>query len=436
MTTLKEIRREMLSRDPKLGRKETIASLTATTAVVSALATGGFSAQRFEGKWMLRAEGATADRVRVVTEFASSTGTLTHAGTNYSDTTATSEFLELLEYEPYLYDNAIQVALARTLYRDTTIIPARQQDRNWVGDLDWVQKPSDVMSVGHRGSPVLSRNRHFANWNRVSTAGVLQPDDWFPSGNGETVQRSTSNNLRSPYTMEITRAGVNCTVSQYVQVMDDGVDSLAGEVVTVVARAKTPTASHVRVRMTDGTQTVSSGYHTGGGTVEELSVEMTVTAGTTQDLQFWISIEGSDDSAYVIEAYMAKGSLTDAVRRDNYPEYAIPMEQVSFEQGGTLQLIVPQCSGQLVVHSNRSYPTFDATRVSAGTADADKSDAPLVPVAVGAIARLYESVGDLGQAMYWERKFQQLAAAHLYVPTKGREFGKTLMGGMYGPSVR
>lgn len=432
MPTLKAIRREMLSRDPKLGRKETIASLTTTTAVVSALATGGFSAQRFEGKWMLRAEGATADRVRVVTEFASSTGTLTHAGTNYSDTTATSEFLELLEHEPYLYDNAIQVALARTLYRDTTIIPARQQDRNWVGDLDWVQKPSDVMSVGHRGSPVLSRNRYFEQWRTVSAGGVLQPDGWTIAGSGATMARSTTKNRRGTYTVMVT-AGGNAAQAHQHPMLDDGVDLQEGRTLTAVLRGGS--VDSLKAYVTDGTQSVvSASIGAIGGPVEEAAAEITVAAGASA-IEFGFEV-GASGTAYVEECYLVLGDVTDAVRRDNYPEYAIPMEQVSFEQGGTLQMYVPRCSGQLVVHSNRSYPTFDATRVSAGTADADESDAPLVPVAVGAIARLYESVGDLGQAMYWERKFQQLAAAHLYVPTKGREFGKTLMGGMYGPSVR
>ena len=98
MPSLKEIRREMYRRHPgALGRTESIASLTTTTAVVNALATGVIDSEKFVRKWMLRAEAASAaDRVRIVKTFASASGTFTHEGTNYADTTATSEKLDTI----------------------------------------------------------------------------------------------------------------------------------------------------------------------------------------------------------------------------------------------------------------------------------------------------------------------------------------------------
>ena len=89
-TSLKEIRREMLARNQALGLKFNLASATTTTAVVTALAAGGFTQGRFFGRFLVRAEAATAagaDRVRRVTDFTASSGTLTHAGANYTDTT-------------------------------------------------------------------------------------------------------------------------------------------------------------------------------------------------------------------------------------------------------------------------------------------------------------------------------------------------------------
>ena len=124
-SSLKEIAREILNhRELGLGRVETIASLTTTTAVVTALATGGRSAQEFVEKWMLRRDTATAaDRLRRCTSFTSSSGTLTHAGTNYADTTATSESIEIWDIEPKFVDQAINATLHRLKREDREIFP-------------------------------------------------------------------------------------------------------------------------------------------------------------------------------------------------------------------------------------------------------------------------------------------------------------------------
>ena len=94
MTTLKSIRRAMYLRPGSgVGQTEVIASLTTTTAVVSKLATGTINSEKYLRKWLIRAEAASqpADRERSCSAFSSSTGTFTHAGANYADTTATSE---------------------------------------------------------------------------------------------------------------------------------------------------------------------------------------------------------------------------------------------------------------------------------------------------------------------------------------------------------
>src|SRR3990167_7963357 len=101
MPTRAAIRREMLYRAPVLGRVlETPTSITATTAVFDSLKVGSWSPQKFTGMMLVRPESTTvADRLRQASNYASAAGTLTHAGTNYSDTTAGTELFELHAHE-------------------------------------------------------------------------------------------------------------------------------------------------------------------------------------------------------------------------------------------------------------------------------------------------------------------------------------------------
>ena len=123
MPTLEAYRQEMHQRSRHAtGRVlETPTSITATTLVIASLATGTVTSGKYGAKWILRPDAASqpADRVRLTTEtgFASATGTLTHAGANYADITATGESIEILEYEPYLLDTAIQEAHYRRVLR-------------------------------------------------------------------------------------------------------------------------------------------------------------------------------------------------------------------------------------------------------------------------------------------------------------------------------
>jgi hypothetical protein len=87
--------------------------------------------------------------------------------------------------------------------------------------------------------------------------------------------------------------------------------------------------------------------------------------------------------------------------------------------------------GQYIVYSGRPYPGFDTTRLLNGSADADSSDAPLVPVAIGALSYLYRNLaesGDSGKASQYnanadkyQRAFYDLAGQHTVVdqPSQG-----------------
>src|SRR3990167_5000124 len=96
-TTVAQAFQRLLREVPDLGEYyPTVTSLTATTLVLDDLQNGNLGTTAYENWIAERADStAAADRARFVTTYAGATGTLTHDGVNYSDTTATSEVLRL-----------------------------------------------------------------------------------------------------------------------------------------------------------------------------------------------------------------------------------------------------------------------------------------------------------------------------------------------------
>lgn len=451
MPTLKAIRREMIARLPgeALGRVETIASLAVGSATVAALATGGRSSDEFTGKYMVRAEAANvADRVRRITSYTTGTGLLAHGGTNYADTTATSEFLEILRFEPSLLDNAINLSLARLRRWHVTEIPTVQGQLTYnLSDLSWVQGQADVMAVSLRESPVLARDEWCQSWGTVNTSGALQPDWWTLSGAAATVARSTLHTEQRQYTAALTRAGTTATFGQTIGLLMDGSPAangtdLRGKTVTIAGRVWSDTASQIRLQALDGTQTVSTSYHTGDSTVQELSTTITIpTTATTLTVRWSIEVDGT---AYVVRTFPVEGTMTDVVRRDAYHEWQLSNGAATYT-APLLRLASPlPRRRQLRVATARAYPQFDATRLAAGSADADSTDAPLDVTAAMAIARLFEGEArnpgeDTGRfasiAADWGRRAERLALAHLAQPEPPRG-GIDLPRGLAGSPAR
>jgi len=431
-TTLKGIRRQMLMMDSALGRAESISAIGNTTVTAPSLATGG-SNQKFIDRWLLRSDTSTsADRIRKITAYTPNNGNLQHNGAHYSDQTATGEVVEILEHEPYLFDNAIQVTLARLKHLDRTELPTVQnQQRVWLGDCDWIKEPSDVVRICWSDNPVMTRNRYFQKYNAYDTSGNLAPDSWSLVGSSATMARSDTYTRRDlPYSLRVTRSGTNCTLRQSIGLLENGVDgdSLRGSEITAVFWVWSAVGSQVRAQIYDGITTTSGSYHVGTGTWQELTATATIDDAAT-DVRIQLSVESSNTPIYVSEGYAVE-VMDDTVRRDNFGE----MEEAStaWNQNGTLSATLPERSrkGQWVIYSTRGYPQLDATRFSAGTADADVIDADVIKVATGSISRLYEMLAEMGQeAKYgplsalWNARFNGIAAAHMAQPGTPRVGG-------------
>lgn len=421
MTSQQLVREEMVRRDPNVGDVFNLASATTTTAVVTILNTGKLTAGKYIDRYLVRPDAATAaaaDRERICTNFASATGTFTHAGTNYTDTTATNEKLEVLVYKPRLYDQAIDLTLGQCRHTDSVELPALSgATRYWLNDFPWITSANDIRRVERRRTSQISRNRYHEKWNSYSTSGVLQPDFLTISGSGATMGRSTTQTFgQSKWSLFVTRATVNATATEEIGLMQTGVsaDSLRGMVVTGVIVGWSTDASQLRVGLNDGVTTTYSSYHTGDETWQELTIEKTLSDSATK-LDLVVENNGTDGTVYLAQRYAVTGTLTDGARRDVSSGWET-IELDSAEQSSSMPIELPSTGRGTVyrIWVDRPYPRLDLTRLDAGTADDDEIDAPVELVAVGALHRLYEAVGDRESAYKWQQEFEAMQKLHLY----------------------
>jgi hypothetical protein len=430
MPTLKAIRQRILKIDSSLGRVEAITALATGSVTAAALAVGTVGAGKFSTKWLLRPEaalngsGVPVDRLRLSTAsgYTASTGLIAHAGANYTDTTITGESLEIHEHEPYLLDNAICAALRGTRFLDYSTIPTQQNDRYSLESLSWIVEPSDIVKVEKYNIPVLNNNRGFEKWNTYS-AGSLRPDGFTLAGSSATFARSSTSRTGA-YSLSVTRAGTDATVSFTIPVLDTGVseDSIRGEKVTAVCVGRSGQANSLIVTIdsqkSDGTSILSedSSAHTGGGSWEELTKEHTVSA--TADQVVITATVNVDETALIDELYVCLGTLDDNTRRNGLRN-GHRVRGYKFEQGQPPVLYV-SAGGRgavLLVQSQRPYEQFTQSRIDAGTADADETDAPLDLIAYGALYRLFEDLPEnpdqARKTFKYERIYRELQSQHL-----------------------
>ena len=422
MPTLRQYRREMFNRTPgDLGRLETIASLPAAglTMTVSALATGTVNAGKFINKWLVRSDAAAAERVRICSNFAAATGTLTHAGTAYTDLTATDESVEILEFEPYLYDRAINQILHMLRKLDSEIVPTNGTGRYHLGDLSWLVDPGDVTNVFHSTSPIISRNPDFEKWNSIDSAGVLVPDNWTLAATGGSFARESTIKETGDYALRVITGGGNVgTVTQtFWPWAGVSANSLRGLTVVAYGVGRASVASSLRLRITDGVSTTDTDYHAGNGAFAELSGTLSVAA-TARTLTVSARFE-QNDTAYLDRLMVVYSQLTDDVRRNDFSRWPIPNRIDSgplvLRTGGFYSV-----GQQIQVESQRPY-FLPTTSLSA---DGDNCDAPLIIVAEGACWKLYESLGPefAARAVYHRDNYYKMAAQHM------GDFGNREMG--------
>lgn len=429
----------MLDLAPELGDFHAITSLTTTTCVVSRLATGTVTAAKMMNKWMLRGDAASqpADRERIISNFASSTGTLTHAGANYADTTATSETVEILEHEPRLYDDAIQETLRTTRYMDLLELPTTVYGTRWLGALSNIVQPSDIERIQLDRSGVISQNRWFNRWPSYNSSGVLVPEGWTISGASGTVVPYTIDGGANTPPMgwagrqtlaKLTRSGTDVTLTQSLGDLVSDVfasrNSMKGMVVTLVLVgfcASTPT---LQCYINDGVTTSTASSITASTGWTEVTKQVTLSTSALR-LDVAITLSTANGSAYIGECYLTYGAVNDTHRQANIDLYEDVWARFGGQGGLELPVYLPKVGlgSRYLLSCQRTYPALDQTRFLAGTADADTVLAPIDLIATGAIWRMHDRLAGKGGedtsryraiAKDWKARYEALQLAHLY----------------------
>ena len=423
----------LLPGDDAVGEYAAVTALATGSVTAGTLAFGGNSEAKYAQRWVWRPDTATdADRIRLCDSWVPSTGQFVHSGANYADTTTTGENFYLLNFDPRIIRRAINEIVQRLQRRyEVEVFGIQGVDRFWVGDMSWIQAPSDIIGVYENHSPVLTRNRYLRDYNTINSSGDHEPDWWTVANGAAGTGRSTTQTWRNnKYSFALVRSTTDATVTQTIPLLESGVtgDTLRGEAITAVLVGWTATASSLEVEiLEDGAVVASSSYHTGGSSWEEMTATWTVGA-SAKSLSMRVNMD-ADATAYIGELYGLRGSIDDTVRRDNYPRTPLGKHLYEWEQGGTLALKSGGKSkgGQYILATKRGYPAFDTTRLISGAADTDETDAPEVAVACGTIWKLFEAkaAGDTKSADWvraadWRVRFEKEASQHMYIPTQSQ----------------
>ncbi len=183
MVTLADIEREVAAR---LGpyRQETVASGTATTAVVANLQSS-IELGDIEDLYLLRrSASAASDRQRLVKDYTPATGTLT-VDRAYSNAPTAGEAIELHHLDPAAeLRKAVQAGLWRCYFMDRVVVvlATTASERDLTALLPWLTEPGQVYEVmynyvGSLTPPVV------VPWFKSFTQGggvwlTVQPDPY------------------------------------------------------------------------------------------------------------------------------------------------------------------------------------------------------------------------------------------------------------------
>ena len=148
-------------------------------------------------------------------------------------------------------------------------------------------------------------NGGFEVWENGIAAA---PDDWAVVGAGATVARENgAGNFKvGLYSAKLTRVGNDCHLSHNAFV-DAGGDYIQSRQHTLGAWVKCSAANRARLRIYDGVAAASySGYHTGGGAFEWLTVSITPNAAASE-LTCGLQVDNGNTFAYVDGVTLVEG---------------------------------------------------------------------------------------------------------------------------------
>jgi hypothetical protein len=359
LTSRKTIRQRVLR---ELGGLVATVASGSTTAVVLNELENRFADDNALKNWrLLLPDGAAADQQRFVSAWDDSAATISPNAT-FTDAPTASDEVEL--YAPgdpthHEMNEAINRALQELRRPTWSSIPTRRGARRYGRvELPWVRDRFDVLSVRLRRSPNLLDNEDFENWGTGESPAL---SGWVLAGTGALSTRTEPADAHAPFAVRLSRVGTDTTLTQTPGLLDR---QLVGKTLSVSVLCQSSVAAAARLRVTDGSSTTNSSYHTGGGGFEALSLTHTVAAGattlqvqlrheTTNGTSMWaraIAIEGSSVPTWLSE-HGSEYASVDEVRQTvaNTPDGAAIVLADSVERGT-----------QLYVQSLQPYAELDS----------------------------------------------------------------------------
>jgi hypothetical protein len=332
-----------------------VTSGTATTAILDGLAGINRDDESLRYATLIFPDAATsADRQRVITEWNPRTGEARWLG-DRTDTTYTSEtFLVFPQGLTSLYELNLRLneCLRETRHKAENVIPTKDGDQYYRLTWGWLRNSADVLAVELRESPCLIDNEEFEAWPDGPAAA---PAGWTLSGSGASVARTSDIGRRGRYAVQVTRSGATTRLTQTVGLL---ADDLRGETVSARVDGVTSVASQLRIGISDGLTETVSDFHTGGGTIETLTVEKTLSA-TATNLSIFTEL-AVDGAATADRVLAARGDIPDQLA--DYGSTGYRREGRRFfprDVNGTVVIEVPGAIGrgkQLLVVTAQPYP--------------------------------------------------------------------------------
>lgn len=372
-------RQEIITRSARRIGAQTgsIASGTGTNAVLNGLiGTTGDNTYYAADRLIMMDAATEADRERLITGWADSTGTATFA--TRADATYTDENYILVNREDYTlneFRNALLKAGRFTRRGYRLVIPLVPNLPLYpLATATWIEGAGDILGVFISYSPNMLHNEDFALWPQLNPAAST-PDGWTLAGAGATVARS-STGIRSPYGATLSSVSADATLYQSIPAPTLQYLTRSYAVILlpwqVGAWVTCSTASTARVGVYNGSTTNWSAYHSGSGLPEWLTPATAYTpTATDTDCRIVLQVATGTHSATFHAGVLESNTMLPVQDKDRGSQSYVEIEtQYAQRNVGGMPAIElsdqPAIKGQLIVYTLRPFPDM--------TADTDSVD--------------------------------------------------------------
>ena len=315
-TTWSTMRQDILRPLGLITSSTTTTALTTSKVVVDTKLTDRFPVDDyFNNQWFVHiTSGNDAGKIRRVTDYAQSTGTLTHLGANYAG--GDSPSFELTPLDPTevqnLYNEAREIVYPEiSMVRDLETVVTGNRQHTYT--LPSTIRKVDRVYLGNRrnanSGDNLLLNGDFEDWDSDSLSPGSQ-NNWTLAGSGSTFNKEAETFYPKNYAVlhgnnsgRLAVAGTNTTLVQTFTPASSSYTTLPteGQEVNLSAWVYCNTASRVKLYI----ETVVGSFH--GGTGWELMKASATLAHNATTAVVGVHVTASNVAAYIDEIWMTIG---------------------------------------------------------------------------------------------------------------------------------